>query len=108
MVDETQSEDLLEVVSYYTDNVPSILLIWIIVTGRENRNIHIGRFAISNCIMYSHCLLNIEEAYTTMIIIHSTGEEIVVLCTSTIIFSYLVNYIESIHVTSEIMDNGTL
>ena len=28
-----------------------------------------------------------------MIIVHSTGEEVTVLCTSTIIFSYLVNYL---------------
>ena len=29
-----------------------------------------------------------------MIIAHSAGEEVFVLCTSTIIFSYLVNYID--------------
>ena len=29
-----------------------------------------------------------------MIIVHSTGEEVIVLYTSTIIFSYLVNYIQ--------------
>ena len=41
-----------------------------------------------------------------MIIAHSTGEEVSVLRTSTIILSYLVNYVDNIHfVTSEI--NGT-
>ena len=49
----------------------------------------------------------LEEAYTTMNIAHSTGEEVIVLRTSTIIFSYLVNYIDSIHfVISEII--GTM
>ena len=43
-----------------------------------------------------HYLFILEEAYTTMIIVHSTGEEVIVLCTSTI-FSYLVNYIDGIH-----------
>ena len=42
-----------------------------------------------------------------MIIVHSTGEEVIVLCTSTIIFSYLVNYIDGIHfVINEII--GTM
>ena len=39
-----------------------------------------------------------------MIISHSTGEDVIVFQTSTIIFSYLVNYIDSIHfVTSKII-----
>ena len=39
-----------------------------------------------------------------MIIAHSTGEEVIVLCASTIIISYLVNYIDDIHfVISEII-----
>ena len=33
-----------------------------------------------------------------MIIAHSTGEEVIVLCTSTIIISYLGNYIDGIHI----------
>ena len=42
-----------------------------------------------------------------MIIVHSTGEEAIVLYTSTIIFSYLVNYIDGIRfVINEII--GTM
>ena len=88
---------------HYTDNVPFILSTWIIVTGVEIRNIHMDGF--TSYTIYSHCLFILEEACTTMIIAHSTGEEVIVLCTSTIIFSYLVNYIDSIHfVISEIIE----
>ena len=55
-----------------------------VVNGSEIRNIHIVVHA--SYTIYSHCLFIFEEAYTTMIIVHSTGEEVIVLCTSTIIF----------------------
>ena len=84
-----------------------ILSTGIIVTGREIQNIHIVGLAISNCTVYSHCLFILEEAYTTMNTAHSTGEEVIVHQTSTIILSCLVNYIDSIHfVTSKFI--GTM
>ena len=47
--------------------------------------------------IHPHGLFMHEEAYTTMIIVHSAGEEVIMLCTSTISISYLVNYIGGIH-----------
>ena len=47
--------------------------------------------------IHPHGLFIPEEAYTTMIIAHSRGEEVIMLYTSTIVISYLVNYIDGIH-----------
>ena len=47
--------------------------------------------------IHPHGLFIFEEAYTTMVIAHSTGEEAIMLHTSTIVISYLVNYLHGIH-----------